>query len=443
MKKKRFLFFAMAITLMTFAFAACGDDDDESEPKQQNTTGDNINNTPSDNPNNTPSDNTDNQTDNPGNQTDNPTPGDNTDTEVSPAESDDPIGAILLSDDGDFEIAEVALSEDFDEDSNIAEPTDEVVSGEEEVNFGDDILGASWYGRDISNINWTREDFTLPALSNWHGTCYYGNFDYTVKRYDKQGAFVVTLVKEKGFVQSGTAYLKVGGIGGAIRYAIKYKAGQKKVNLILVPKFTTGVEVIYPMTISDDGPKTRSFANPITLFSSPMSNQTTSNLKTLGHVFGTVNGVEVKCNGVDSQGAINCTIENYATVHIYQCVHYVKQYISKQYGLNISGGNANNWFTSSTVKKHFYAYSNGGKDMPMPGDIICFKATSSKGQEYGHVGIITRVTSNCIEFAQQNGGKSDAIGERIYFSQFGSNGYTLKKWSGYTIQGWLHPKQRY
>ena len=396
MKKNRITIIALSLALMA-GFANCGEDE-KSEPdtKQQTQT--------------TPVDNNINNN--------NETPSNNTETPSENTEEDD------------IKIEVLGLPADCDEDNYESEPEsdDDVI----EENDDDDILGGipSWSG--LPGIGYSRQYDELPTLTNDKGVHHYGDFEYRIGKNRLKRKYAIQIYKEGGFSKSGTFYLKLGGLRGKIIASKRYKAKAKTVTIYFLPEVETGVEIIYPMTIASN--KWRSYSNPVIFYSDPMTNQNSTNLKKLGHVFGTVNGVEVKCNGVDSEGKINQTIEDWRTVHIYQCVQFIRNYNKAQYGLNISGGDAGEWFTNSTVNKHFHAYKNGGSVAPMPGDVICFN---------GHVGIIIEVTSSYIKFAQQNGGRTQAIGEKIEFTKYGSNGYTLKNWAGYYVQGWLHPKELY
>ncbi len=392
MKKNRITIIALSLALMA-GFANCGGDDEKSEPdnQQQQTTpvDNNLNN------NETPSE--------------------------------------VIEDEEDIKIEVLDLPADCDEDNYAGgQLSDDEEDDDANIDEDDDILGASkWSG--LPGINYSRQYDELPSLSNSLGVHHYGDFEYRIGKSSARRKYALQIYKKEGsFQKSGTLYLKFGSLRGKIIAKKKYSAKAKSVTIYFLPDLETGVEVIYPMIIGDNG--WRSYSNPIIFYSEPMTNQNSTNLKKLGHVFGTVNGVEVKCNGVDSEGKINQTIEDWRTVHIYQCVQFVRNYNNAQYGLNISGGDAGKWFTNSTVNKHFHAYKNGGSVAPMPGDVICFN---------GHVGIIIEVTSSYIKFAQQNGGRTQAIGEKIEFTKYGSNGYTLKNWAGYYVQGWLHPKELY
>lgn len=102
--------------------------------------------------------------------------------------------------------------------------------------------------------------------------------------------------------------------------------------------------------------------------------------------------------------------ENYAEDGYYygyewQCVEYVKRfyYEAKNHEMPDVFGNAKDFFDENVKQgelnesRDLIQYRNGGDVKPKPDDLIVF----TEG-EYGHVAIVTEVTSKYIEIIQQN-----------------------------------------
>lgn len=317
----------------------------------------------------------------------------------------------------DFEVEEFALSG-----TTIEKDGDEVedADAEEPERFG---------AARIDNFDYSTSDLDCMDEDNNNGYHHYGFFSVSVTK--KSTKFVIKLKKSGGFEQGGTAYLKLGHLAGDIITKKTFKKGATSISLEYYPDFDCGVATIYPMIISKDSDRTRSFSSPITIYTDPMYEGNYWH----NAVFGTYNGVEVRCNGKSNANSY----EN-------QCVAFVKRFANEMYGLSYSSyGNAKDWWTNRTILKKFYAYENGGKEPPRPGDIIVFK-----GGDYGHIGVIMEVNTNYVKVVHQNGGKGSQygpIGARLSLSV--RNGrYTVSNMYAGTSSvriplGWLHHKTRY
>lgn len=316
----------------------------------------------------------------------------------------------------DFDVDEFALAG-----ATIETDGDEVEDADAEQ---PEKFGAS----SIDRYNYSTSDLDCMDEDNEHGYHHYGFFTVSVKKQSSR--FKITLKKTGGFKQGGTAYLKLGHLAGDIVDQITFKKGTTSLNLYYYPDFDYGVATIYPMIISKDSDRTRSFSSPITIYTDPMYEGNYWH----NAVFGSYNGVEVRCNKSSNSSLSGGN----------QCVEYVKRFANEMYGLSYSSyGNAKDWWTNRTILKKFYAYENGGKEPPRPGDIIVFK-----GGDYGHIGVIMEVNTNYVKVVHQNGGNDSSwgpIGARLDLT-IRNGRYTVGKMyrNGSRIPlGWLHHKTRY
>jgi len=89
----------------------------------------------------------------------------------------------------------------------------------------------------------------------------------------------------------------------------------------------------------------------------------------------------------------------------WQCVEYVKRfyYVAKHHRMPNVFGNAKDFFDPSVPQgglneqRGLIQYINGGNEKPEPDDILVFTNVP-----FGHVAIVTKVTTNFIEVIQQN-----------------------------------------
>lgn len=118
-------------------------------------------------------------------------------------------------------------------------------------------------------------------------------------------------------------------------------------------------------------------------------------------------GVPVYCNGIDYEQShgTNYSSDGYYYGNKWQCVEYVKRYyyLVKDHRMPDVMGNAKDFFDPHTPqgklnqRRGLVQYRNGGEVKPQIDDLVVF--TNSK---YGHVAIITSVSSDTVEIIQQN-----------------------------------------
>ena len=223
------------------------------------------------------------------------------------------------------------------------------------------------------------------------------------------------------YINVGNAYIKANAICGDIAGSAFYSSMANLsdyVNVSFTPSFTQGVQHFYPLIISGSY---REYAEPILIYTTPMYNTTW----TYGNVLGTVDGVEVRCNGSTNLST--------ASNAYYQCTEFCARYYLQVYGkTEVAGGNARTWYSNAANKK-LTPYPNKGSKAPRPGDILCMD-----GNTYGHVAIIIEVGSTYIKIAQQNTGTNGGVWAPIG-AQLTYNATTKEVTapSGYSIQGWL------
>lgn len=136
----------------------------------------------------------------------------------------------------------------------------------------------------------------------------------------------------------------------------------------------------------------------------------TANAKT-GQVLDTYKGVNVFYNGsVGNVFGRNVTDDGYNLGLKYQCVEFAKRFYYEAYNHKMadSYGHAKDFFNTSLSSGSYnkargmYQFNNKTFEKPKVDD-LCIIGPSS-GNSFGHLFIITQVTSNSVEFVQQNGG---------------------------------------
>jgi surface antigen len=169
-----------------------------------------------------------------------------------------------------------------------------------------------------------------------------------------------------------------------------------------------------------------------------------SNVKTnskVGKVIDNFNGVNIYYNGrVKNVLGRNVTSDGYNLGLKYQCVEFVKRYYYEYYNHKMpdSYGHAKDFFEYGLAdggyskKRDLFQYRNGSEIKPRVGDILIFGAASFN--PYGHVAIISKVTSNSVTIAQQNPGIGNK--SRQIFSLAENNGGWWIRHDH--IKGWLH-----
>ena len=111
----------------------------------------------------------------------------------------------------------------------------------------------------------------------------------------------------------------------------------------------------------------------------------------------------------------------------YQCVEYPRKFYRLAMGMDTS-----NWFANGN---QFYTkgpgwglnrYANNGTSLPQTDDILCMD-----GSTYGHVAVVTGVTSSTVSIIQQNCSTTTA------YRNLSIAGGIVQGWGSLYIQGWL------
>lgn len=157
-----------------------------------------------------------------------------------------------------------------------------------------------------------------------------------------------------------------------------------------------------------------------------------------GEVMDMHNGVPIFFNGKigDTHGR-HLTPDGYNLGLKWQCVEYVKRYYYQVYNhkMPYTYGHAKDLFDNSledvafNEKRGLLQFRNVRYEKPKPGDMLVYDGTSYN--QYGHTGIISRVSETEVELMQQNYGKKSR--DTLTLSTF--NGiYTV---ADYDVLGWL------
>ena len=160
----------------------------------------------------------------------------------------------------------------------------------------------------------------------------------------------------------------------------------------------------------------------------------------IGKVVDSYKGVDIYYNGlVRNVSGRNTTKDGYNLGLKYQCVEFVKRFYYEVYGHKMpnSYGHAREFFNpvlsdgDINGDRGMFQYKNGSQAKPKADDLIVFGAAPFN--KFGHVAIISRVSNDYIEIAQQNPGSGNASRAK----------YPLKNASGkwhvdnQYIDGWL------
>ncbi len=155
-----------------------------------------------------------------------------------------------------------------------------------------------------------------------------------------------------------------------------------------------------------------------------------------GTKVGSYNGVDAYSNG--SNGYVSYQYNyynNYNTGMKWQCVEYVNRYYKAIYNKQITGGNANTYYSNAS-SKGLNSAKNGSSTKPKTGMILC-----SNGGSYGHVAIIREVGSNYVKVIHQNWSNSSSDNSKQLSMTVKNGKYTISGFSSsYPVQGWLWPK---
>ncbi|AEA43286.1 CHAP domain-containing protein [Fluviicola taffensis] len=142
--------------------------------------------------------------------------------------------------------------------------------------------------------------------------------------------------------------------------------------------------------------------------------QAPSRVYEIGESLDSLNHVVVYYNGgMGNVSGRNTSPDGYNIGLKYQCVEFVKRYYYEHYKHKMPNayGNAIDFFDKRLVdgqlnaERDLIQYTNPSKSKPKVGDLIIMDATFSN--EYGHVVIVSKVTTDEVEIIQQNAGNPD------------------------------------
>ncbi len=151
-------------------------------------------------------------------------------------------------------------------------------------------------------------------------------------------------------------------------------------------------------------------------------------------------GVDIYYNGnVGNVRGRAVTKDGYNLGLKYQCVEFVKRYYYEKLNHKMpdSYGHAKDFFNHSLTNGSFnkarglFQFRNKSFDKPQVGDILVFGANQYNA--YGHVVIVSEVTNDHIEIAQQNPGPKNS--SRAIIPLINLDG--LWELRGADILGWL------
>ncbi|RQP35032.1 CHAP domain-containing protein [Burkholderia ubonensis] len=130
-----------------------------------------------------------------------------------------------------------------------------------------------------------------------------------------------------------------------------------------------------------------------------------------GDVVDEINGVKIYYNGaINSTSGRNLSTDGYNIGIKYQCVEFVKRYYYEHLGHKMpeSRGNAKDYFDNNindgetNKARNLIQFTNSSNTKPAVDDIVVFRPWIFN--RYGHVAIISNVTSSTVEIIQQNPG---------------------------------------
>lgn len=162
--------------------------------------------------------------------------------------------------------------------------------------------------------------------------------------------------------------------------------------------------------------------------------------KRVGDPIDNLNGVVVYYNGsVSTIKGRNKTRDGYNLGLKYQCVEFVKRYYYEHLNHKMpdSYGNAIDFFDKGikdgviNKKRALFQYTNPSKQIPKKNDLLIFSGTIFN--KYGHVAIISKVTTDEIEIIQQNAGPFSASRETFELKKKNNQWEIGNK----RIMGWL------
>lgn len=166
-------------------------------------------------------------------------------------------------------------------------------------------------------------------------------------------------------------------------------------------------------------------------------------LRSIGDPVDSLNGVRVYYNGpVSNVSGRNTTADGYNLGLKYQCVEFVKRYYYQHYKHKMpdSYGHAKSFYNKSlsdgsyNKARNLTQYANPSATAPRTGDLLVYDGNS--WNPYGHVAIVSAVSTDKVEIIQQNPGP--AASSRETFTLTHKNGSYKIEGSG--ILGWLRKK---
>ncbi len=161
----------------------------------------------------------------------------------------------------------------------------------------------------------------------------------------------------------------------------------------------------------------------------------------VGQKMDSLNGVYVYYNGLmNNVSGRNRAKDGYNLGLKYQCVEFVKRYYYKHLNHKMPNtyGHAKAFFQKNlkdgalNKSRNLYQYTNPSRSKPKPNDLVIFDGTL--GNKYGHVAIISKVTSDKVEVIQQNVGLSS---RETYDLEYKNHKWKIKN---KRIFGWLRKR---
>jgi len=147
-------------------------------------------------------------------------------------------------------------------------------------------------------------------------------------------------------------------------------------------------------------------------------------------------GVIARSNAEDMGSGDSCGGRGFYGLQ-YQCVEYIKRFYGVAFGVEseLWRGNAVDYY-SNAEKYGFVKYKNGESNIPpSPDDILVFSSPTSV---YGHVAIVTAVSSNTVSIIEQNWSRTGTANLGLSYN----NGtYTISRRGTYGVLGWLRRPQ--
>jgi hypothetical protein len=163
----------------------------------------------------------------------------------------------------------------------------------------------------------------------------------------------------------------------------------------------------------------------------------------IGQPIDSLNGVIVYYNGcISNVSCRNISPDGYNLGKKHQWVEFVKRYYYEHLNHRMpnSWGHAKDFYEQSLKdgeynnQRNLTQYSNPSISKPKVNDIIVFSGTNQN--KYGHVAIISKVTSYSIEIIQQNLGVYASSREKITLTHCSGKWASSSNW----VLGWLKKK---